>query len=313
MKPNRDSVAVRLHSIKNELGLSIAKLAEQVGTNKNNLSAYLRGAAVPPKEIVENLAKVAKVSEEWIYYGHLEDYIRDYLISLGYTNVVITHPEIISNLVRHFKSKSLYNDESLPKDSAILETFLEQEYMGILKEYIIDLLHVLDILQIIDDSLIYSSDRKLNRDSYLEAIISNMFLQEPSVKYGEAERIYKIIEDIIMSDGRLKNEGFFEEDWYSINSVIKKPNQMVEKFLLYRSLKNNKEQIQIYKNVDEKINSLLDYLIDELKTERGTLNMIIQLASHRNIDIDLDIKDIEDVINVFQEMLPKLQSIKEKY
>ena len=79
MKPNRDSVANRLKSIKEEMGISISGMAEQVGSTKTKMNSYLRGVSLPPAEVVNKICELANVTEQWLYYGTKKDFLKIFL------------------------------------------------------------------------------------------------------------------------------------------------------------------------------------------------------------------------------------------
>lgn len=86
MKPINKKVAARLKVIQSENKLSISEMAKVLKIPKATLNSYLRGLALPPlpvaEKIISNFCRGLKV--EWLYYGDIIEYIRDYLRFRGH-------------------------------------------------------------------------------------------------------------------------------------------------------------------------------------------------------------------------------------
>lgn len=139
MKPDRKLVGDRIRIVKNELGSSLAEFGARLGINKSTLNSYMRGYALAPIEIIEQLSLISDKPVEWFYYGTVKDYIREYLSFKGYSQLLADFPNIPIEMEKLFlqrrregalKSNELYPDEEL------MDIWFSDYYNEAMKKYI---------------------------------------------------------------------------------------------------------------------------------------------------------------------------------
>ena len=64
-----DSFAARLRRRREQLGLSQAQLADELGTKQPGVAAWETGVRVPTTESVRRLAGILRVSPGWLAFG----------------------------------------------------------------------------------------------------------------------------------------------------------------------------------------------------------------------------------------------------
>ncbi|MDC2867808.1 helix-turn-helix domain-containing protein [Bacillus sp. BP-3] len=274
MKPNREAVAKRLKKIREDSGMSIAIMAERIGISKSTLNSYLRALALPPEEIIGKIALLAGVSKEWIYYGEIKNYIHEYLLSCGYEKLLNDYPETIDELYSKWlkMQNSDHAFKEYPHPVTINDLFYDI-YSPIFIEYLNRIAN--DFAEKIPNYPLYSEGPEYNIEKFLTRVRALVRREQPTIKYGEDERVYKVAETEFNTRVELY-----------INQVNK---------------------------VETKSEDFLDFMIENLKTTRGTLEIISIITSQRGLDYDIGSKKSDEIIELFKGMYPELIKIKEKY
>lgn len=275
MKPDKIGVGERLKLIRKDLGWTIEMMAKHVGLTKGTFNSYLRGLALPPESIIEKVSQLSGVSEEWIYYGDIKNFIKDYLISQGYEEFLKDFPNTIDKIYLEYEiQKNKYSlNESYPHEITINDLFYDI-YHPIFKEHIENIASIFAIN--IQKYPLYSGGPEYNSEKYLSRVRNLIHRERPSIKYGEVERIFKIAE----------TEYITRVDLY-MNQIDK---------------------------IETKSNDFLDFMIEKLKTTRGVLDIISIITSQNGLkNYDISSKEFEEVIGIFKEMHPKFIKVKESY
>ena len=280
MKPNKKSVAKRLKLLKDKLGLSISEFAEKVGTSKANLSSYMRGLALPPEEIVNNISKLCNVPKEWIYIGDLSEQIEDYIIMLGHERFLEDYPESV-DIVRA-QLERLRSDKKINIDGTVIGIIYDDFYRREFRKYVKELLMSGNFKVEIDrfdkvpsNNFIYS-----DWDSFFEKVMEEIYKDEEKIVYKDEEKILSVVRKVLRRQIYL-----FERN--------KTLPSMFEKIV----------------SVDD----YLEYLIRELKSVEGTKEMILSICKNQTKDIEVNEERFERTIEVFRNMVKDLESIQIKY
>lgn len=272
MKANKEAVAERLKSVREDLGLSISMMAERIGTSKANLSSYLRALALPPDEIAQRIADLSGVSKEWLYYGDIKEFMRDYLVSLGYEKFLVDFPETIDEMYIEYEKREMkYPRENSYPSEYEMKSLFDSIYYPIFTNYLNK------VAEKFGDEIqkypIYSGTPQFNTEKYLFRMRDLVRRETPAIKYGEDERVLKIAE--------------------------KEFNDRVEVY------NNNK------KAEEKKTEQFLPYLIEKLETDKGVVEIISTLTYMTNQDFYPGTKLSDEVIEIFKEMRPKLIELQE--
>lgn len=189
---NREAVSSRIRIIKEKLGLSIAQMAEKVGTSKTNLNAYLRGVSLPPEKIAQNISKLGGYTENWVYYGDNFDYINELLIEMEFEGMIKDCPYVVDEINEEYKLL-LTNEgyEDLDKEDLF--------HAIIMNKYNVNFdLYISNLIKPFVNKLDFELNKIDDKDKYINRYISrvnNLVKKEiPIIRYGDKDRIYKIAE-----------------------------------------------------------------------------------------------------------------------
>ncbi|MEK4974629.1 hypothetical protein NSQ89_20025 [Niallia sp. FSL R7-0648] len=119
---------------------------------------------------------------------------------------------------------------------------------------------------------LYSDSLEYNKEKYLSRVRTLVNKERPSIKYGEKEKIYKIAEAEF--------------------------NTRVE---LYNS-QNEKQGL----NTED----FLDFMLEKLKTNKGTLEVISIITSQKGLSYNINSKESDEIVEVFKSMYEDLRDIK---
>lgn len=276
MKPNRDSVSSRLREIKENLGLSIAALAEKVDSSKSKINSYLRGVALPPNDTAEKIALLANVDKEWIYYGELKDYIRDFLVFIGHEQIINYYPQFIQELEKEYKKQFDLNTKI--RNEKLLEQIFEKKYNEFFQEYLVSTIEGNNYRKKVDEYVLPKHNNlDDNWNEFLREVEFAIKRIMPNSWYMDEKKYLEIVESV------------FEE--YKVWATTKDPNKM------------------LYPHEPNSNNQLVDYLIGEFKSYTGTANFINTLAAVFYKKYDFESKQSEQIVEAFQELGIKLEEI----
>lgn len=279
MKPNKKAVAERLQSIRNDLGWSIPMMAEKVGATSANLGSYLRGLALPPEEVIQNISKLTNYPEEWIYYGDVREYILSVLSSYGYNTFLEDYPDTIEQVYFECDKQNVYPlINSYPHERSIIDVFYGI-YTPIFNEYVNKTIEKYAIE--ISKYPLYTGSVEYNQQKFLSRVRGLIRWEIPQIKYGDDERILTIAED------EFKNR----VDFY---------------FRTHR--KTLKEIIGI-----ERDPLFFPYIIEKLSTNKGTNEIITYLAHMTKQGFDTGSEIAREVTDAFKGLGSELEKISKKY
>ncbi|SEN61962.1 Helix-turn-helix domain-containing protein [Paenisporosarcina quisquiliarum] len=272
MKPNKVNVAERLKLIRKDLGWTIEMMAKRVDLTKGTFNSYLRGLALPPENIVEKVAEIADVPKEWIYHGDIKDFIESYLLSKGYEEFLKDYPNTVDAIYLEYeKQKVRYSlDEYYPHEVTIYDLFYDI-YHPVFKVYVEDTVSEFAIK--IQKYPIFSESPDQNRKKYLSLVRTLVHRERPTIKYGEADKIYKIAE-------------------IEFNTLVESCPSNIDKF-------------------ETPSEDFLDFMIRKSKTTRGALEIISIITSQRGLNYDVSSMESDQIIDIFKGIYPELIKVKE--
>lgn len=272
VKPNKEKVANRLKLIRKDLGWTIEMMANHLGLSKGTFNSYLRGLAIPPEKVVEQISQFTDVTKEWIYYGDNKDFIEDYLITEGYKEFLKDYPNTVDKInLEYEKQRIKYSlNENYPHERTIDDLFYDI-YHPVFKEYINDIASKFAIE--LQKYPLYSDNLERNSEKYLSRVRMLIHKEKPSIKYGEIERIYKIAETEFNTRVELYTDKTIENE-----------------------IKNN---------------DFVDFMIVNLKTTKGVLEIISSIVSQKGLDYDLNSEESDKIIEIFKALQTKFVEVKE--
>lgn len=279
LKPNKMSVAKRLKLLKERLGLSIAEFAEMVGTTKANLSSYMRGLALPPEKIVDNISKVSNVSKEWIYKGDLSEQIEDYIKNLGHEKFLEDYPECID--VIRIEAENLSRKKNINIDEKVISYFYDDFYGLKFRDYIRKLLIKNGYESEVDKIPIYGI-QELNWNSFFEKVMEAIYKNEEKIVYKDDEKILSVA-------GR----------------VLRRQINIFDR-TKYGNLPSLFERV-----ID--VDDYLEYLIRELKSSEGTKELILTICKQYIGSHDVNSERFQKTVEVFQSMVNELEEIQKDF
>lgn len=270
MKPNKEHVSKRLKLLKENLGMSLSDIANKVGSTKSKIDSYIRGVVLPPEDIVDKIATLADVKKEWIYYGDRQEYIRDYLYSLGYGKFIEEYPKISDEVYFEYENRLSYNLNIEFPQKEVIKMVFDDIYAPIFNNYINTVCY--DYAKEIQKYPLYSDTPEFNSEKYLSRVRELIRREVPPIKYGETEKILEIAEKEFNTRIQLYKDPKKEED-------------------------NNSQEF-------------IDYLIEKLETTKGTLEVVYSIAALKNINYDITSKQSDEILLLLQELRPKLIQMK---
>lgn len=133
MKPNKEQVAQRISDVRTSLSLSISEFGKKLNnTPKGTVNSWLRALALPPTEKVKLIASLAHTSPEWILWGDMKDYVREYLTDKGHGMFLQEYPETVAKInnclqERGFSNTNYPHYSSIDNLFRVIEAFDEVE------------------------------------------------------------------------------------------------------------------------------------------------------------------------------------------
>lgn len=190
IKSNKDLVALRINTIRSDLGLSIGVMAEKIGISKSTLNSYIRALAMPPERIVYKISILSGRSIEWIYFGDKRDYIRQLLEFYGYSQFLSDYPTTIDHVLDRSQEYMAYPIEHRYAHDLHIKEVFEQIYYPIIVRYVDELIN--KYVDEIHKYPIYPGDDEYQRSKYSNLV--HKVIKQNTVKYGEEGKILLVAE-----------------------------------------------------------------------------------------------------------------------
>lgn len=192
IKPNKELVAVRLNEIRDDLGLSIANMAEKLGISKSKLNSYIRAIAMPPEEIIYKISIMSGKSIEWIKFGEEYDYIRQVIEFNGYNMFLEDYPDTVEKVLEDCQEYKVYPIENRYVNDMVVMQLFYQYYYPIFEKYIDEVIKI--YVDEIHKYPIYTGDDEYQRFKYSNRVQMEIGGMKNQVKYGEKDKILHIAE-----------------------------------------------------------------------------------------------------------------------
>lgn len=280
LKPNKDLVAVRLNEIRDELGLSIAAMAEKLGISKSTLNSYIRAIAMPPEEIIYKVSIMSGKSIEWIKFGEEFDYIRQVIECNGYSQFLEDYPDTIEKVLEDCQEYKVFPIENRYVNDMIVSQLFYQHYYPIFEKYIDEVIKI--YVDEIHKYPIYTGDDEFQRFKYSNRVHMEIGGMKDQVKYGEKEKILHVAE----TEFKNRVDSYFRNSTKkSIKDFFKKDNE----------------------------SSFFPDFHEKLKSRDGAKEIIKYLANiyKENFNINNEVSD--EILEAFQELGLNLERIYSKH
>lgn len=85
---NRDGVRERIRSLREKRDMTLKEFSEYLDIPVSSINSWERGVSIPRPNYLKLLADKNDVSESWILYGDVEDYVIDVLVYLNIYEIV---------------------------------------------------------------------------------------------------------------------------------------------------------------------------------------------------------------------------------
>ncbi|WP_067844228.1 helix-turn-helix domain-containing protein [Amphibacillus sediminis] len=85
---NRDGVRERIRSLREKRDMTLKEFSEYLDIPVSSINSWERGVSIPRPNYLKLLADKNDVSESWILYGDVEDYVTDVLVYLNIYEIV---------------------------------------------------------------------------------------------------------------------------------------------------------------------------------------------------------------------------------
>lgn len=202
MRPNRVRVAERLKILKDEIGLSLNELADEIDSSKTSLNSYVRGVALPPEKIVDNMVWKFNIDKEWLYFGTTDEYMKDYIKTLNVDAFIDSNElalETIYKEYRHeiemFKVMNSINSNSTLKAlnqmySEIAYEVFYKTYNQVFKKYVKSITK--DFIEKLNTLPVYKADWGSNGEGFIEILFNYLLKMLPRPRYGEETLIRNV-------------------------------------------------------------------------------------------------------------------------
>ncbi|MDO6299102.1 MULTISPECIES: helix-turn-helix domain-containing protein [Enterococcus] len=199
VQPDKVKVGQRIKELKDEMSLSFTELGNRLGLKKPTISSYVQGYALAPMSVINQLSSISGKPVGWFYFGHVEDYIREYLFLIGQKQIVDDHPEIIEKIKQEFytgefKNPAWENELGYPLEEFIQECFVEYS-SEIMKDYVVEITK--EVLEGSKTLNKLSSKAKEEAVTILSSGIIDYIEMSGEIKYGEKDRIAKMVKESI--------------------------------------------------------------------------------------------------------------------
>lgn len=284
MKPDKIEVGKRIKTIKETYKppISLSDFGELLIDEKGNrlskgtVNSWMRGLALPPVNLVEQIAKLGDTTTDWIYWGSLNNYIQVFLMEYKYEKLLNEKPEVQIALKEKLENLG-YNDEKLPPVSFISQVF-QSIYSRLFNEYINEVCspYVEQISNYLFTGISSEGSEEVQKLKFLMRIktkIENMS-EDNKFVWGEKDRIEEIANEQL-------------EEW------IRLYNQSV------------KDQFKGSETV-------LKYLIERTKDKEGIEKLLSELATFQRGKLHPNIKLTDTIIEVFVEFGERLEKLMQK-
>lgn len=285
LKPNKDLVAVRLNEIRDELGLSIAAMAEKLGISKSTLNSYIRAIAMPPEEIIYKVSIMSGKSIEWIKFGEEIDYIRQVIEFNGYSKFLEDYPDTIEKVLEDCQEYKVFPIENRYVDDMIVSQLFYQHYYPIFEKYIDEVIKI--YVDEIHKYPLYTGDDEFQRFKYSNRVHMEIGDMKDQVKYGEKEKILHVAE----TEFKNRVDSYFRKcTKKSIKDFFKKDNELSFFPDFYEKLKDRdgakeiiKYQANIYKENFNINNEVSDEIIEAFQELGLNLERIYSKHSKKEL------------------------------
>jgi len=277
LKPNKDLVAVRLIEIRDELGLSIAAMAEKLGISKSTFNSYIRALAMPPEEIIYKVSIMSGKSIEWIKFGEEFDYIRQVIEFKGFEQFLSDFPDTVDKVLEACQEYKVYPIENRYVSDLIVMQVFYQFYYPIFDKYIDEVIKM--YVDEIHKYPIYTGDDEYQRYKYS----TRVHMMKNQVKYGEKEKILHIAE----TEFKNRVDSYFRDS-------------------------NNKKSIKDFFKKDSEP-SFFPNFHEKLKDRNGAKEIIRYLAHIYKEDFNIRNEIADEIIEAFEELGLNLEKISSKY
>ncbi|BCA86828.1 transcriptional regulator [Enterococcus saigonensis] len=213
LQPNKEKVGRRLKLIKDEMNISFTEFGSRLGLKKPTISSYVQGYNLAPLDVIEKVAKISGRSVGWFYFGETEEYIADYLTLTGQGELVKEYPDIVKQIKEEFftgdfKNPGWENEVGYPMEEFIDDCFSDFS-PSILDRYIGKI-----VTQQIDESekLKNLSDKEKGEAvAFVYQEVMDYVEMSGEVKYGEEEKVIRLVEDSISNLAKRGKIEFSEE------------------------------------------------------------------------------------------------------
>ncbi|EGO8324864.1 helix-turn-helix transcriptional regulator [Enterococcus faecalis] len=220
LQPNKEKVGARLKQIKDEMNISFTEFGNRLGLKKPTISSYVQGYNLAPIDVIEKIAKISGKSVGWFYFGDIEEYIADYLKLKGQADLIKAYPEVISQIKEEFFSGDFKNPGWENEVGYPVEEFIDDCFADILPDIMSR--YVSDIVNekiINSEKLSGLTEKEKEEAATIITSDTNDYIEmSGEIKYGEKEKIGKMVEDAIDNLERKGSIEFSEE--YMIGKLI---------------------------------------------------------------------------------------------
>ncbi|TQB58578.1 helix-turn-helix transcriptional regulator [Enterococcus faecalis] len=220
LQPNKEKVGARLKQIKDEMNISFTEFGNRLGLKKPTISSYVQGYNLAPIDVIEKIAKISSKSVGWFYFGDIEEYIADYLKLKGQADLIKAYPEVISQIKEEFFSGDFKNPGWENEVGYPVEEFIDDCFADILPDIMSR--YVSDIVNekiINSEKLSGLTEKEKEEAATIITSDTNDYIEmSGEIKYGEKEKIGKMVEDAIDNLERKGSIEFSEE--YMIGKLI---------------------------------------------------------------------------------------------
>jgi hypothetical protein len=167
------------------------------------LSSYVQGYNLAPIDVIEKVAKISGRSVGWFYFREIEEYIADYLTLTGQGELVKEYPDVVKQIKEEFftgdfKNPGWENEVGYPMEEFIDDCFADFS-PSILDRYIGKI-----VTQQIDKE-------KGEALAFVYQEVMDYVEMSGEVKYGEEEKVIRLVEDSISNLAKRGKIEFSEE------------------------------------------------------------------------------------------------------
>ena len=220
LQPDKVKVGGRLKQVKDELNISFTEFGNRLGLKKSTISSYVQGYNLAPIEVIKKVAKISDRSVGWFYFGNIEEYIADYLKLKGQADLIKTYPEVISQIKEEFFTGDFKNPDWENGVGYPVEEFIDDCFADILPDIMNRYVSNIVNEQVANsDKLSDLTEKEKEEAAAIITSDTNAYIEmSGEIKYGEKEKIGKMVEDAIDNLERKGSIEFSEE--YMIGKLI---------------------------------------------------------------------------------------------